>query len=258
MSESPSDIAPAETPAAYCSITSIARLCGVSLLPALFMSLGWTLACRYAAGPNLGLFLGALVGAALLTPPLVLTDGRWIGRLLALLGLIAGPPLVWLTDFGAAGVSFFDGMRITLVLAAFTASLGGLALMLYRIGFAAVFASAMVVAVALSWLSWPVWTAPWLHGRGAESLVAALVAPHPLFAINGGAEGPFPRPWAQYRYAYRLTTLGDHLNYSPPASIVPCVLFHGVLAGACLGLIRALDWRRRHRAPIAPVNPPAG
>src|SRR5260370_14721253 len=55
-----------------------------------------TLLCYRAVGHSLGLFLGGLVIAALLTGPLVVAEETWLGRALAAFGIVHGIAGVWL------------------------------------------------------------------------------------------------------------------------------------------------------------------
>ena len=60
------------------------------------LSIAIGILCYRAAGISLGLFLGGLLLIALITGPMVAAEATWIGRGLAILGIIHGIAAVWL------------------------------------------------------------------------------------------------------------------------------------------------------------------
>lgn len=195
--------------------------------------------CYVAAGNTLGFYLGPLAMITLVGPPLLLAESHWLNRLFVADGLVFATALVWLAGLFHPSLVFLDWLRCCLILGAYTSALLALAVFLHRLRLPPLAASTISVIFALAWLTWPIWLAPWLTGDGRERLVAALIAPHPLFALNALLTPAFPVPWAQYRIAYALTNIGDDIPYEMPASIVPCLLLHVLLAAALL----LLSWR---------------
>src|SRR5690242_18869198 len=70
------------------------RLVSVTALP-LVTSSASAIACYWAAGPRLGLFLGGLLMVTVLAPPLAVAEGSWRDRLLSLAGLVLPVIVVW-------------------------------------------------------------------------------------------------------------------------------------------------------------------
>jgi len=96
----------------------------------------------------------------------------------------------------------------------------------------------IAVIIGVAWLTWPVWTSPFINITLARWLTPA----HPLMAINSvvmnyGA-------WLQQPLMYRYSSLGQDVPYLPPQSIWPCVLVHGAIA---LLLLAPEWWRARGR-----------
>jgi hypothetical protein len=96
-------------------------------------------------------------------------------------------------------------------------------------------AAALTVALALLWLTWPIWLARILPDH--PDLAAHLVAPHPLFAINGVLKSF--GIWTEQPLAYQyLMTLGQDLPYALPQNIGPVAGLH-MLLGALVFVGRA-------------------
>lgn len=169
---------------------------------------------------------------ALLTPPLVVMHPDRARQLVAASAVVDGVAVAWLFAVADPAVTLLDFIRAYLLLAAWGAALWGLADVLRRAGLPSVFASALVVTLALLWLAWPIWLSPWLAGR--ETLVAWLVAPHPLFALDGALRHLGPA-WTERRLMYtRLTVLNQDVFYSLPTGVARATLFHAGVALACL------------------------
>lgn len=190
--------------------------------------------CYLAAGVSLGLFLGGLLLAALITGPLVAAETTWHGRALAVAGIIHGIAGVWLyatikadLDLGLWAASYLT--LITLVFA-----IAGLTAFARRLGLGRIGAGAIVTLLAIAWLTWPIWLSPALHGRPGEKAVAWLVAAHPIFALNGVLRERFGY-WAEQGIAYNLTNLSDDIAYSVPDNVLKCVLLNVGIAIWCVG-----------------------
>jgi hypothetical protein len=216
------------------------------------LALFGTLLCRAAAGISLGLFFGGLGFATILVPPIVGGETRIARRVLACVAVTLGVAAAWLTAFFDSGASSGDGGGLTFMqwaacvvaLLAFALALCGLCSFLIDWCFNPHLASAVVVLVALAWLTWPVWLAHALQSQHGDTIVAWLVPAHPLFAINGVL--PQFDAWDRHPLAYtRLTVLNQDVFYSMPAGVLWTVVIHGAIAGAMLILCRLL---RRGRA----------
>ena len=182
---------------------------------------------------------------ALLTPPLVLAHADRARQLVAASAVVDGVAIAWLFAVSDPAISVLDFIRAYLLLATWGAALWGLADRLRRARVATVFASALVVTLALLWLAWPVWLSPWLAGR--ETLVAWLVAPHPLFAMDGALRHLGPA-WTERHLMYTwLTVLNQDVFYSLPGGVARATLFHAAVAIACL-----LPYRRLIRRGSRP------
>ncbi|MGE5608020.1 MAG: hypothetical protein ACM359_02095 [Bacillota bacterium] len=196
------------------------------------------LLCYIATGPTLGLYFGGIAVFTLIGPALVLAEtDRWNRAFVAdaIVSIIA---LTWLLPVFQSLVGFGHWFGCYLLLAAYALALCGIALSLERLGLRPVAAAATTVLLALAWLTWPIWLAPWLRGAPGERLAAALVPAHPLFALNGYLANAFPIPWPQYRLAYILTNLGDDIPYTLPTTLLPSLLLHSLLGTALLLLPR--------------------
>ena len=87
------------------------------------------------------------------------------------------------------------------------------------------------------WLTCPIWLPAATSAR-----IDALLAVHPLFALNGVLkELGF---WTHQPLAYRyLFTLGQDVPYSLPRSILPSAVLHLLIWLAALGLSRVVGKR---------------
>ena len=116
-------------------------------------------------------------------------------------------------------------------------ALWGLTALVSRLLFRTYLAGALVTTLALAWLTWPIWSSPRIAGR--ERLVGWLVAPHPLFALDGVFRGLGP-PWSERYYMYNmLTVLNQDVAYELPRGVTAAVLFHGAAGAAGLLLARS-------------------
>jgi hypothetical protein len=212
-------------------------------LPPLLLSVTAGIACYVATGPTTGLFFGAVAMVALITPPLVAAHGDRARQVLTTAAVVDGVAAACLFAVSDAAISLLDFVRAYVLLASWGAALWGVAGLLRRAGLAPVFASAITVALSLAWLAWPVWLSPWLAGR--DTLVSLLVAPHPLFGLDGALRHLGP-PWTEHHLMYtRLSVLNQDVFYSLPRGVGRATLFHAAVAIVCLTPWRRLAARRR-------------
>ena len=220
---------------------------GFSFLISLLFSIWYA----FVIGRNLGLFFSGLVLASLLTPLLIVSQEALPRRLSIVGGIVIAIAIVWLGCVFNDTITLWEWSRASLLLLVFAFAIGAVAALLVRIRIP----PAVVVILALAWLSWPVWLAPALRSRAsAERTVAMLVAANPTFAIQGALFKSFNVPWAQYRIAYRLTNIGDDIPYQMPTSILRCVVVHATMAIIAL---LAAHWPRKAQSAAPPAHPPA-
>jgi hypothetical protein len=200
------------------------------LIFAFILGASSALACYWTAGPSLGLLLGSVILAAIITPPLS-TISVWSFAAIAL-----GAALVWLIN----PVGWF---ACAVVLLAFLAAEAGVTRALMRVHLHPIAASAIVTTISLLWLTWPVWASPWLPGHSVRWIVTF----HPLMAINTAARDL--GIWTEQRVAYRLTNLGQDVPYQLPSSVWPCVALHTILAACSLPLAASRTSGRGTSAP---------
>jgi hypothetical protein len=196
------------------------RRFSLSLLIPLLLGATMSAVCYFIAGESLDWFLGSILFAALLVPPLALIPARAIDAGFVIIGIIAGIAGVWLLAVTSHTMTLLAFASCVLVLAAFVAAVAATARLLVNLRIPPILASALVTILALAWLSWPVWASPWIAGRA----VIWPVALHPLFALNAAC--PNWGIWTEQRIAYGLTNLGQDARYQLPASILPCVAVH--------------------------------
>ncbi len=248
MTDAPADT-PHDAPAPPPGLAQRLRwLAPIGIAFALSLAFAWT--CRQVAGDTLGLFFGGIGIATILVPPLALAGGRWAARAMMLAAVVAGVALVWLAPVLNSVITAPEWLRAVAILVSYAVALFGVCTLLARLRIAPALASALTMIVFFAWLSWPVWMAPCLTGANRESTVAALVAPHPLFTLNGALSRAMPVPWVQHILAYRLTNIGDDIVYEMPKGINRCTLLHALVGTTLI----ALAWIR-FKAP--PAHPPA-
>ncbi|MGH7214280.1 MAG: hypothetical protein ACREIT_05910 [Tepidisphaeraceae bacterium] len=187
-----------------------------------------TVLCHAAGGGTLGLFLGPLLFAAILAPPLVVAEEGLRSKLFAAAGACDGVGVVWLASVLAGVISFGQWAQCVLIVAGVVTLAGGLGLALRRVGVHGVIASALAVVVGLAWVTWPVWLSPWLAGR--EAWVEWLAWAHPVMAINAAVA--HLGVWSEQTVAYRLTNLGQDVAYQLPSTMWPSAVSHLVVGAA--------------------------
>ena len=206
-----------------------------------FIAFAATAACHWAAGATLGLFIGGLSVAALVTAPLVHGESSWLGRALCVFGTIHGIAVVWLyaaikidLDLGAFCAAY-------LALATFVMAIAGLTVLLRRLGW---LAAALTTLLAVAWMTWPLWLSPVLRGSRGERIVSWLVPAHPLFAANGVLRSRLGY-WAEQGIAYHYTTIQDDIAYALPGTVLQCILLHSGIAAGCVLLAWRIDRPKR-------------
>jgi hypothetical protein len=205
----------------------------------LLLSAGAGGLCYWAAGAaTLGLFLGGLFLAVLLAGPIIAAERTWLGRALAAAGVVHGIAGVWLYAAIQSELDLGLWAACYLTLDAVVFAAGGVAVMLRRLGFGGIGAGAIVTVLGIAWMLWPVWLSPALRGTRGERAVAWLVPEHPIFAANGVLRTALGY-WAEQGIAYHYTSLSDDVAYAVPDSVLACVLIHGVvgMAGIGVGLV---------------------
>jgi hypothetical protein len=187
----------------------------------------FTACCESSRSALAGTFGGVLI-VTITLPPLVLTLDNWLRRVLVSLAGVSAVMAAWLF----LPIDWSQWGSCAALLATYAVALTGAAALLRWLGVNAFASAAIVVVVALAWLSWPVWLSPLLAGH--ESFVNWLVFAHPLLAVNGVLidQGI----WTERPRMYGWTALNQDVSYSMPASMWWCFFWHGVLGVAFLAL----------------------
>jgi hypothetical protein len=210
-----------------------------SSLPGLVISIAATIWCRATLGPTLGLFLGSLLLTTLITPSLALAEegrGIWI----AMVSVIVGTAIVWLTALSAADVTSVEWLECCLVLAAYVLALAGVARLFAALRVPRPPAAGLTILLGLLWLTWPVWLSPWLR----QSMADWLVPCNPIFAVNSVLK--HLGTWDRAPLAYRvLTVLNQDVPYRLPRSIAPACVAHAIIGTGAVLLGRLLGSAKR-------------
>jgi hypothetical protein len=195
-----------------------------------------TIYCYLAAGPTLGLYLGGLALAMLVTPQFAIAHRAPIERVLAVASVVDGVGVVWLVALFRSDLTFGQWLAAYVLLAACAFSAAGVTLALARY-MGELFASALTTVLAVAWLTWPIWLSAWIEHAAVVRAIDWLVPFHPLLAMNGllvrlGV-------WGEGPLMYQLTSLGQDVPYSLPSSIAWSAGAHVLLGGALLLLSAA-------------------
>ena len=118
-----------------------------------------------------------------------------------------------------------------LIVTAYALALGGLVVALSRM-MSEIVASAISVIAGLAWLTWPIWLAEGIRSDSGARIASRLIEISPVFAMNGAMKNL--GIWSERAIAYRITNLNQHVPYTLPGSILPCMLFHVALGAALL------------------------
>jgi hypothetical protein len=207
----------------------------LALVFPVLLPVGAGAACYWAAGATLGLFLGGLLMAAILTGPLVAAERTWLGRALAWATVVHGIAGVWL--YAAIRTELDLGLWAAcyLTLNALVLAIGGVAALLRGLRIGPTGSGAIATVLALAWMLWPVWLSPALRGARGERMVAWLVPAHPIFAANAVLR-PALGYWAEQGIVYHYTSLSDDVNYPLPDGVLWCVLVHAGIGAMCVGV----------------------
>ena len=195
--------------------------------------------CYFIAGNSLDLFIGSAILCVLITPPLSAFAGRLPGAVLISFGIAVGCGSAWLIPVFSHAITIQQwitcvGVNLTLLLEiAMVVRL----LILLRIPPTA--SSALVLLLAIGWLTWPIWLSNWLSG----SQLRLSIALHPLFVMNHMVD--HLGIWTEQQRAYSLTSLGQDVQYQLPTSALPVIGFQ--LGIALLALIGC--WLCKRIAP---------
>jgi hypothetical protein len=186
--------------------------------------------CLIAVGINLGFYFGGIIAAALLIPALSLAERSLVHRLFIAGAVTDGIAVVWLVGlFGS--ISILQWLLCYALLICWAFALASVAHLLDQVIRHSILASAIVVVMALLWLSWPVWLwqVDW----------PILVKVHPLFAINGMLSnlGVWPERPIAYQHLMRL---GQDIPYALPRNIAPAVAIHLLVGSTALLLGRVV------------------
>lgn len=174
-----------------------------------------------ATGFSLGFYFAGIVAAAILIPSLALAERSVLHRLFIAGAVTDGVAIMWLAGL-LGSLSIKQWLVCYALLICWAFALAGLAHLLDRVIRNGLFASAIVVVIAILWLSWPIW----LSNVGSP----ALVATHPLLALNGVLSEY--GVWSEQPIAYQhLMRLNQDIGYELPRSIAPAAGGH-LLVGA--------------------------
>ena len=213
-------------------------------LPAFLLALLATATSAGVLGATLGLFFAGVFVCALSCRrwPVRKRNGQtacsqrgvrgWVCRSSGLLSHFTG------SCRGIFGANPIDMLACIAITGAFALALAGLTRLLRHVRLPIALASFLTMLVALAWLAWPVWASPWLGGH--DRLVANLVAPHPMLAINSVLQ--HLGLWNQQPLAYNLTVLNQDAYLPLPQSILPAVGVHTVVGAVCLVPLLRKRW----------------
>lgn len=196
------------------------------------ISLLSAIACYWAGGASLGLFICGLVLVTIIVPIVSMAEQSILNRLVATAFVVFAISIVWLFGIMHNETWVKEWLGSMFVLDAYAIALVGLVSGLRAVRCSSVVSAALSVIVGLFWLTWPIWLSRTWNGEESAPGVERLVLLHPGMAINGqviklGA-------WSEQSVAYHLTDLSQNVPYSLPSSIWPCVLLHAILGIALL------------------------
>jgi hypothetical protein len=197
--------------------------------------------CFLLVGVNAGLFFGGVLFATLLIPPMTLTERRFVDRMMIAWVVNDAIALVWMIGIFTSPLTTGQWVLAYIVLFAWSSAMLGVACLVERgLRGNAIVASALVVALALMWLTCPIWLARAMPAH--PGLAHRIVSIHPLMAINGAVK-EFGL-WTERPIAYRkLMTLGQDLPTGLPTSILPATIVHLLLGICCVAASRGAGRR---------------
>jgi hypothetical protein len=210
-------------------------------------------AIHWAAGWSLGTFIGGLLIATLLIPPVVLAQEQLRDRLLALTMTVTPIVVLWLIATCQTETLFREWVGCTAVLITYGLTLAGLSTAFRAIRLSATVSAALTVVVGLAWLTWPIWLSRTWDGEASAPAIARWAALHPGLVIqipNLGA-------WPEQSIAYHLTDLNQNVSYEAPPTVWKCVLAHALAGALLLGFATWFPARTPRRARSASDDPDA-
>jgi len=180
--------------------------------------------CYLIAGNSLDLFIGSVLLACSLTPPLAAIAGQLPGAALTVLAVAIGIGSAWILPVCKGYIAFGQWADCMMVLGTTLLMAGFAVLLLMRVGCSALGSSAIITILIMAWLTFPIW----LSGALSGSRLRWPVLLHPLFVINGIV--PQLGFWTEQQVAYGLTNLGQDAQYQLPQSAWLVIGFQGGLA----------------------------
>ena len=183
------------------------------------------LSCYSIAGKSLDLLLGCVLLATLITPSLSAFAGQSPGGLGVVLSITIVIAAVWFILVKAEVISIQQWLMCGVVLLSWLLVLACVTEALTSIGINSVIAPALVLLLSLGWLTWPVWLSPSLAGNQLRWSILF----QPLFAINHIVDNL--GIWTEQQEAYKLTTLGQDVQYQMPSSAFPVIVLQFGIAG---------------------------
>ena len=200
-------------------VLSIADVLRISTWPFVIAAAATGL-CYAAAGETLGFYLGPVMAVTLILPVMVAGHARLHEALIITGTMIDTIGIAWLIAVAGPNLTFFQWLSCYVILAAYCFALMALARST---------AAWIATLLGIAWLTWPVWTSPFLDITLARWLTPA----HPMLAINHvvlnhGA-------WLEQPLMYRYATLGQDVPYLLPQSVWPCVIVHALIGLLLLG-----------------------
>jgi hypothetical protein len=183
-----------------------------------------------AAGRTLGLIFGGLFAAGLLSP--VITAGiRTIRlRLITILALTAPIAAIWLCLVGPAMATPCQWTEITFLLISFAFAAAGMTALGECFRLNPLLSAALAATASVAWLTWPIWLSPAIEPLGLNRAIDFLVLIHPPLVANGVLT--FTPPWTEQSIAYRLTLLNQDVPIRLPATALPAIFTHLLVATA--------------------------
>jgi hypothetical protein len=198
-----------------------------------------------AAGVSLGLAIGGLFAAAILVPPLAASRRAVGGAGAIVLASTAGIGAVWLGFIGHSHATAWQWAMLMGLLAAFSSTLAAIAIGLEALALPPVLSGGATTALAVAWLTWPIWLPPETLGAGLQRTVDV----NPVLVANGVLK--FTVPWTEQSIAYGLTTLDQDVPIRLPGSPIPMIaisLAIAVFIGVSIYLKRRYMANRRGEA----------
>jgi hypothetical protein len=197
-------------------------------LALIVISLGALAACWWAAGISLGLFIGGLFVATFLIPAGVLEMGNLPKAIGGLAAVVAPIAMFWILPVLKGADTPGQWVQSIIVLIAYSGTIGGIALLLTRVGSLVIFSAAAAIVIGVAWLTWPIWLSPILVKNGSGGIIQDLVSISSPLTINGILTRE--PAWTERSIAYHLTNLNQDVPIQLPTSVRTCAAVHGIAA----------------------------